>query len=64
MLLHAFSFKEGPRPPLGFAKGGPKIFKGGPNFFFADRSGTWPQRHLAAARLLDAFFPKRSREKT
>ena len=42
--LHAFSFKEGPRPPLGFAKGGPKIFKGGPKkIFFADRSGTWPQ---------------------
>ena len=32
-VLHAFSLKGGPRPPLGFAKGGPKFFKGGPNFF-------------------------------
>jgi len=33
-------------PPLGFAEGGHFCFKGGPNIFFADRSG-----NLAAAAL-------------
>jgi hypothetical protein len=31
-VLHAFWFKMGPRPPIGFAKGGPKFFKEGPFF--------------------------------
>ena len=31
-VLHAFWFKRGPRPPIGFAKGGPKFFKEGPFF--------------------------------
>ena len=31
-VLHAFWFKRGPRPPIGFAKGGPIFFKEGPFF--------------------------------
>ena len=51
MLMHAFSSKGGPWPPLGSAKGGPKIFKGGPPKFFSPAAAvTGRQRHLVTIR--------------